>query len=800
MAGVTPLHLFLHLLIGSRPEGGEIGGDLQRPLGRGEQLHHQGHPAIGHAGGGALPEHLLNAHRDHRGLPRLIADPHPAAGRRAEVARQRLVQPFWQGPGQGLAQQIGEVEPLELLQPGHAAQGRQEPLLQPGQQTLVVHGGPALVRQPVAGAAQSGQQAFTALVPGQHVQPLATNALQQAAPLLFVGEIRQRPLAKHQFADHLLALGPHPLLALVPVEPLALADQLRQLAHQLVQRHRLGDEDAAAAIVLPHLDGDQGPLSLTWVTFYQIAADPTTELIAAAAAQLADPVRPGEGAQQPQPLPLGAGRAGPQAFEPTGGPLTQGPLAAMEEHGEALRSSQIFFQQRHQECRIGDNPCQTLGLQLPGPQQHARQTGMSAEGGHGAAGRSELLLSLRLHGAKGHQQATGTRHRSSGGHVQQRQALHPGAPLGGVQQQAGQLLGEDVRRALLGEALLHLGAPQPVADPGAETAGTARPLGGGGPGNLTGLQPGDAASQIEGGTPLQPAVDDHRDPLYGEGGLRHIGGEHQLAAPRRGGLYGRLLGRHVEATVEGGKAHVIRQAPLQPLGEPFYFPLSRQEHQGTAPVGRQRLQHHGAHLGLQPLLAIGGAVVVVDGKAAPLGADHRGVRQQGLQRHALQGGGHNEQLEILPQPLLALDGEGQGGIGMQAALVEFIENDERHPGKLRVLLQHPGQHPLGHYLEPGRGTGATLAPHPQPDALTHLLPKLARQKACYVARREAAGLQHDDAAGQPVSAHQLQGQQGRLARPRGGLQYHAGVAVDGIKQLGQHRDDGELGQNGEDLL
>ena len=217
-------------------------------------------------------------------------------------------------------------------------------------------------------------------------------------------------------------------------------------------------------------------------------------------------------------------------------------------------------------------------------------------------------------------------------------------------------------------------------------------------------------------------------------------------------------------------------------------------------MGRQRLQHHGAHLGLQPLLAIGGAVVVVDGKAAPLGADHRGPRQQGLQRHSVQGGGHDQQAEIIAQPLLALDGEGQRGIGMQAAFVELIENDERHPGKLGILLQHPGQHPLGHYLEPGRGTGATLAPHPQPDALPHLLSELARQEARDVARREAAGLQHDDAAGQPVSAHQLQGQQGRLARAGRGLQDHAGVAVDGIKQLGQHRDDGELGQNGEDLL
>ncbi|MNH04679.1 hypothetical protein D3C79_639830 [compost metagenome] len=214
----------------------------------------------------------------------------------------------------------------------------------------------------------------------------------------------------------------------------------------------------------------------------------------------------------------------------------------------------------------------------------------------------------------------------------------------------------------------------------------------------------------------------------------------------------------------------------------------------------QRLQHHGAQLGLQPLLAIGGAIVVVDGEATPLGADDGGVRQQALQRHAIQGGGHDQQLEIVAQPLLALDGEGQGGVGMQAALVEFIEDDQGDARELGILLQHPGQHPLGHYLQPGLGTDSALAAHPQADALPHLLAELAGQKAGDVARRQPTGLQHDDATGQAGLAHQLQRQQGRLARAGRRLQDHAGVLVDGIKQPGQHRNDGELGQSGENLL
>ena len=96
---------------------------------------------------------------------------------------------------------------------------------------------------------------------------------------------------------------------------------------------------------------------------------------------------------------------------------------------------------------------------------------------------------------------------------------------------------------------------------------------------------------------------------------------------------------------------------------------------------------------------------------------------------------------------------------MQAALVELIENDQGDAAELGILLQHPGQHPLGDNLESGPGAGTTLAPDPQADALPDFLPQLASQEAGDIARRQSTGLQHYDATGQPVLAHQLQRQQ-----------------------------------------
>ncbi len=52
---IASLHLFLHLAVAPLPEGAQIAGDLQRTLGRRQQLQHQRHPSSAITGVVASP-------------------------------------------------------------------------------------------------------------------------------------------------------------------------------------------------------------------------------------------------------------------------------------------------------------------------------------------------------------------------------------------------------------------------------------------------------------------------------------------------------------------------------------------------------------------------------------------------------------------------------------------------------------------------------------------------------------------------------------------------------------------------
>ena len=61
--------------------------------------------------------------------------------------------------------------------------------------------------------------------------------------------------------------------------------------------------------------------------------------------------------------------------------------------------------------------------------------------------------------------------------------------------------------------------------------------------------------------------------------------------------------------------------------------------------------------------------------------------------------GHDQQAKVGSEEPLRFTTESKSQVGLDAALMEFIENDDSIGLKRRILLQQPGQHPLGHDLE-----------------------------------------------------------------------------------------------------
>ena len=76
-------------------------------------------------------------------------------------------------------------------------------------------------------------------------------------------------------------------------------------------------------------------------------------------------------------------------------------------------------------------------------------------------------------------------------------------------------------------------------------------------------------------------------------------------------------------------------------------------------------------------------------KRAPFGNDNRRLRQQPLQAFIVQRRRHNQQFEIVAQPLLNVEQQRQRQIRLQAAFVEFIEDRQPHAVQLRIALDHP---------------------------------------------------------------------------------------------------------------
>ncbi|MPM65420.1 hypothetical protein SDC9_112316 [bioreactor metagenome] len=98
--------------------------------------------------------------------------------------------------------------------------------------------------------------------------------------------------------------------------------------------------------------------------------------------------------------------------------------------------------------------------------------------------------------------------------------------------------------------------------------------------------------------------------------------------------------------------------------------------------------------------------------------------------------------------------------------MEFIENHQPYPGKLRIVLQLPGQHTLGHHFEAGCGRHFALQPHPVAHGPAELVAMVGRQLGRDRISRNPARFEHPYPAPlKPRRIQQRQRQHCAFARP-----------------------------------
>ena len=183
-----------------------------------------------------------------------------------------------------------------------------------------------------------------------------------------------------------------------------------------------------------------------------------------------------------------------------------------------------------------------------------------------------------------------------------------------------------------------------------------------------------------------------------------------------------------------------------------------------------------------------------DREQPPVAAHHRCSAQMRCEGGTIECRRHGQQPQIRAQRLLDFQAQGEPEIGVQGALVEFVEDHGTIGSQAGVALQVAGEQPLGDHLDPRRAADLPVEAHGVADGFAH---RLAQQLGHARGRRprcQPARLEHQDPPpGEPRLGQQMQRHQRGLAGARRRLQHGGRAGGQGAAQIGQHRLDGQAG-------
>ncbi len=131
---------------------------------------------------------------------------------------------------------------------------------------------------------------------------------------------------------------------------------------------------------------------------------------------------------------------------------------------------------------------------------------------------------------------------------------------------------------------------------------------------------------------------------------------------------------------------------------------------------------------------------------APFTAQDRCVVEQPGQTLAFQRGRHQQNFQRLfsSKQLTTVQTQGQRQIGVEAALVKFVENQQTHAFQRRVVLQAASENAFGDHFDACVGADLAVEANAITDGFTDLLAQFAGQSLSSGARGQAARLKHQN--------------------------------------------------------
>ena len=229
----------------------------------------------------------------------------------------------------------------------------------------------------------------------------------------------------------------------------------------------------------------------------------------------------------------------------------------------------------------------------------------------------------------------------------------------------------------------------------------------------------------------------------------------------------------VERT-DGGR----REAVAEEVGAAHDVGLTGEEGEDVALVFTVGAAHGGRHVAGD---VVGCGVVLglrgLDGVHAALATD--GLGADGLADGCgVDGGRHHDEVEVGAENVLDLSRQTEGEVGLQAALMELVEDDAGHAVEGGVVGHASGEDALGDDLDAGAGRYLALEAYLVADGLTDGFAEELGHAHGDLSGGDASWLEHDDAALGHCAEHG-EGKERRLTRT-GWCHHDGGVA------LGQH--------------
>ena len=252
------------------------------------------------------------------------------------------------------------------------------------------------------------------------------------------------------------------------------------------------------------------------------------------------------------------------------------------------------------------------------------------------------------------------------------------APGREVERETGKVGGEDFRAGIGFERRGLRLVPEPVADARLGAAGAAAALVGRRARHAHGLKPRHADIGFVARHAGKPAVDDDAHALDGDRGFGDRGGQHDFAAAACGGGDGAVLLVAGERAVERDDiACRLEPAFEQRLGAADFRRSGKEREQRAWLRARCAADRVGDLRLDRPRIAAD--IAGLDRKGAAFGGDYRGLAEERGDAGAVDRRRHDEEPQILAQPLLHVARQRQAEIGIERALVEFIEEHRDDP-------------------------------------------------------------------------------------------------------------------------